>query len=68
MIKKILPVAAMERLLKKTGAVRVSLEAKEKLREILEEIGEEISEKAIRLAKHSKRKTIKQEDIKEASR
>ena len=68
MPKKILPVAAMEKLLKKVGAVRVSLGAKEALREVLEDIGEEIGEKAIRLSKHSKRKTVKKEDIKEAAR
>jgi len=68
MTKKILPVAAMEKLLKKAGAHRVSLSAKEALREFLEDIGEKIGEKAIRMAKHSKRKTIKKEDIKEAAR
>jgi len=68
MAKKILPIAAMEKLLKKAGAARISLSAKEAMREILEDIGEEIGEKAIRLAKHSKRKTIKKEDIKEAAR
>ena len=66
--KTILPAAAMEKLLKKVGAERVSDDAKLKLVEVLEEIGEEIGEKAIRLAKHAGRKTVKAVDIKEATK
>ncbi len=66
--KVILPAAAMEKLLKKAGAARVSADAKEKMREVLEEIAEEIGEKAIRMAKHAGRKTIKAADIKEATK
>ena len=48
--KKILPLAAMENLLKtKANAPRVSNDAKEALRDILEEIGEKIGEKAVKL-------------------
>ena len=68
MTKPILPLAAMERLLKRAGAARVSVSAKEEFRDVLEEIAEEIGQKASRLAKHSKRKTIKKIDIKEAAR
>lgn len=68
MTKKILPLAAMEKLLKKAGAPRVAVDGKEALREVLEEIAEEIGEKAVRLAKHSGRKTVKKADIKEAAR
>lgn len=68
MTKKILPLAAMEKLLKKAGAPRVSVDGKEALREVLEDIAEEIGEKAVRLAKHSGRKTVKKADIKEAAR
>ena len=67
MAKRIIPYAAMERLMKRTGAERVSENAKEALSEILEQIGEEISESAIKLAKHAGRKTVKSEDIKLAS-
>ena len=42
MAKSILPVAAMEKLLKKAGASRVSEDAKESLREILEEYADKI--------------------------
>ncbi len=66
--KKILPAAAMEKLLKKAGAARVSADAKAKMQEMLEEIAEEIGEKAVRLAKHAHRKTVKASDIKEATK
>jgi len=54
----------MEKLLKKAGALRVSDKAKEAFRDVLEEIGEEIGKKSIKFSEHSKRKTIKAEDIK----
>jgi DNA-binding protein len=62
--KKILPLAAMEKLLKKCGAARVSEDAKDMLKNILEEYGEEIGKKAIKAAEHAGRKTIKAVDIK----
>jgi len=65
MTKHILPLAAMESLLKsRANAPRVSNSAKEALRDILEEIGEQIGQKAVRLAQHSGRKTVKGSDIK----
>lgn len=67
-IKKIIPLAAMERLMKRSGAKRVSEDAKEALRDVLEEFGQEISEAAIKLSMHAGRKTIKAEDIKLATR
>jgi histone H3/H4 len=51
-------------LLRKAGALRVSDKAKEAFREILEEIGENLGKQAVKFAEHSKRKTIKAEDIK----
>ncbi|MDP3918922.1 MAG: NFYB/HAP3 family transcription factor subunit [Nanoarchaeota archaeon] len=66
--KTILPIAAMEKLLKKAGADRVSDDAKYKLIEVLEELAEDIGQRANRLAKHAGRKTIKAVDIKEASK
>ena len=47
MAKTLLPVAAMERILKKSGAERVSDNAKEALKEVLEEYGDKIGKKAI---------------------
>lgn len=64
----ILPLAAMERLLKKSGAPRVSQSAKEALKDALEERAMQIGEQAIRFAKHSGRKTVKASDIKLANR
>lgn len=59
----------MESLLKhRANAVRVSESAKEALREILEEIAEEIGEKAVKMAAHASRKTVKGDDIKLAAK
>jgi len=63
-MKHSLSLAGMEKLLRNSGALRVSDKAKEAFREILEEIGEDLGKKAIKFAEHSKRKTIKAEDIK----
>ncbi len=62
--KKILPLAAMEKLLKKCGAARVSEDAKVAMKEVLEDYGEQIGQKAVRVAQHSGRKTVKGADIK----
>ncbi len=64
MVRTILPLAAMEKLMKKAGAARVSEEAKDALREVLEELGLEVSAKAMKFSIHSGRKTIKRADIK----
>ena len=66
--RSILPLAAMEKLLKKAGAPRVSESAKTALKDILEDIAEEIGEKSVRLAKHSGRKTVKSADVKLAAK
>ncbi len=66
--KKFIPLAAMEKLLKKAGAPRVSDKAKLALKEALEEYALVLSEKAVKFASHAGRKTIKSEDIKLASK
>lgn len=59
-----LPLAAMERILKKgEDNIRVSDPAKEELRIILEQHAEQIAKKAASLAIHAGRRTIKAEDI-----
>ncbi|MBS3156738.1 NFYB/HAP3 family transcription factor subunit [Candidatus Woesearchaeota archaeon] len=63
-----LPLAAMERLLKKAGVERVSEEAKITLKEILESHANNVSQKAWEMAKHAKRKTLKSDDLKLASK
>ena len=64
MSEKLLPLAAMEKLLKQGGAERVSDKAKAALKSVLEDKVHEIASKAIKLAVHAGRKTIKSEDIK----
>ncbi len=64
--KSIISASSMEKLLKKAGAERVSDCAKECLAEYLEKEIIKIGEKALRLAQHAGRKTIKSVDIKEA--
>ncbi|MEM0084471.1 MAG: histone family protein [Candidatus Methanomethylicia archaeon] len=59
-----LPLAPIERLIRKAGAYRVSVEAAEALREILEDMAIEISKEAIELAQHANRRTVTGEDIK----
>ncbi len=68
MVKRVLPLAAMEKILKKAGAERVSDKAKIALKNALEESAEDIGAKAVRLAMHAGRKTIKEGDIKLASK
>jgi histone H3/H4 len=58
-----LPIAPVGRIIKNAGALRISKNAKEALRKILEERGSEIAQDAIRLAKHSGRKTVMKRDV-----
>ena len=64
----ILALASMDKLLRKHGAKRVSDSAKKALRDLLEEYAEKISTKAVQLAKHGGRTTIKASDIKLAEK
>ena len=67
-VTRTIPLAAMEKLLKKCGAERVSDKAKSALKDVLEEIAEEIAETAVKLAGHAGRKTIKAGDVKLAAK
>ena len=62
--KKLLPLAAMEKILKVAGAERVSDKAKAALKSELETIADNIAAQAVKLAAHAGRKTIKAGDIK----
>ncbi|NJE62344.1 archaeal histone HpkA [Thermococcus sp. 21S7] len=59
-----LPIAPIDRLIRKAGAERVSEEAAKILAEYLEEYAIELSKKSVQFARHAGRKTVKAEDVK----
>jgi histone H3/H4 len=68
MSTRLLPLAAMEKILKQSGADRVSDKAKVALKNVVEDMADEISVKAIQLASHAGRKTVKARDVKLAAK
>ena len=68
MSKRLIPLAAMEKILKNAGAERVSDKAKGTLKDIMEEIASDIATNAVKLAMHAGRKTVKSGDIKLAAK
>jgi len=63
-----LGLSAMYRILKKSGAQRVSDESASELRRVIEEIAEVIAKNAVDDAYHAGRKTVKADDVKLASK
>ena len=63
-----LGLASMYRVIKKSGAERVSDDAADELRKILEDVASRIATHAIDLSLHAGRKTIKSEDIRLAAK
>ena len=59
-----IPKAPVARLIKESGAERVSEDAKEELAEYLDEVARNIAREDIAVARVAKRKTVKAEDIK----
>jgi len=60
--------AAMYRIMKKSGAERVSDDAADELRKVVEYVAERIAKNAVDLSIHAGRKTIKPEDVRLASK
>ena len=60
--------SVMYRILKKSGAERVSDESADELRRILEEIGVAIAKSAVDMSGHAGRKTVKAEDVRLAAK
>jgi histone H3/H4 len=63
-----LGLAAMYRVIKKSGAERVSDDAADALRRLLEDVATRIATQAVDLSVHAGRKTIKAEDIRLAAK
>ncbi len=58
-----LPLASVDKLIRKAGARRVSEDAARELSAHLEETAIEVAREAITLARHAGRKTVKADDI-----
>lgn len=63
-----LPIAAVDRIIRKAGARRVSESAARELAEVLEEYALDIANEASELADHAGRKTVRDTDIRLASK
>ena len=61
--KKFLSHNAMDKIMRESGALRVSDDAKAALAEVLENIASAISTEAKKLAEHAGRKTVTEKDI-----
>ncbi|KXA93084.1 histone [candidate division MSBL1 archaeon SCGC-AAA259E19] len=63
-----LPIAAVDRIIRKAGAQRVSESAARELSEMLEEHALELASEAAELAEHAGRKTVRDSDIRLAAK
>jgi histone H3/H4 len=59
--------ARVEKLIRNAGAQRVSAEAIDKMNDILTDYGVKVAKYAVELARHSGRKTIKENDVRLAA-
>jgi len=53
----------VKKILKEAGAQRVSAEATDEMRRYLNKLAFKTAQKAVRLSRHAKRKTVEQSDI-----
>ena len=60
---KVIPLSALEKLMKEKGAIRVSEDGVEELRKILETYLYNLSQKASKISSHAGRKTITSADL-----
>lgn len=67
-MKMDIAIAPMRRIIKASGADRVSDDAALALGEVLEEIGKNVASRALEYARHAGRKTVTREDIKLAAK
>jgi histone H3/H4 len=68
MAKRLIPLAAMEKIMRNAGAERVSDKAKASLKSVIEDIANDLALEAVKLANHAGRKTVKASDIQLAAR
>jgi len=68
MRKKLFHTHTIKRLFKSVGCKRISKEAVEEFKKILIEYATKLAQESILLAKHAKRKTVKEEDVELASK
>ncbi len=59
--------ARVEKLIRNAGARRVSADAITRLNEVLTDYGMELAKYAVEIARHSGRKTVKENDVKLAA-
>jgi len=60
--------AAVYRIIKKSGAERVSDEAAEELRKVIEAVANQVARQAIELSLHAGRHTVKASDVRLAAK
>lgn len=63
-----IPLATVDRLMRKAGAKRVSEDAARAMAEVVEERGLTIAAAAVKLAEHAGRKTVRDVDIRLAAK